>query len=375
MSDHKIESDILIIGGGIAGCIAAIALSDYYSVVVIDKESEAKARIGECLAPAARRILKELGLDKEHNASNEHLINIGTKSYWGSGQLQVVDHLNNPDGNGWYLNRKSFESNLRKSAQSRGVECIWPAQFQSSEFVNSKWDTTAKLDVKAPDSITYKINSKFVIDASGRQSHFARKQGVERIHLDKLVSCWATMPNYNENRMSIISPIKDGWWYSSPLPGNRLLLALQTDSDLIERGMNKDVSLFKEQIRLNPEMHKFIEGHESELELHGIVSANSSRLTTVSGNQWVALGDAALSFDPLSSQGMFNAMASAMQLSKVMLHSNVVQNIDEFKTEQFHNMYGEQINSIWERYLTHKKTYYSQELRWENSEFWKRRNS
>jgi 2-polyprenyl-6-methoxyphenol hydroxylase-like FAD-dependent oxidoreductase len=60
LSDQK--TDILIIGGSIAGCIAAISLIDTYHVTLIDKLSEFKERIGESLVPAAQRILKHFGL-------------------------------------------------------------------------------------------------------------------------------------------------------------------------------------------------------------------------------------------------------------------------------------------------------------------------
>ena len=58
----KQNTNILVIGSGIAGCIAAISLVNKYKVVLIDKLAEPKDRIGESLTPAAQRILKELNL-------------------------------------------------------------------------------------------------------------------------------------------------------------------------------------------------------------------------------------------------------------------------------------------------------------------------
>jgi 2-polyprenyl-6-methoxyphenol hydroxylase-like FAD-dependent oxidoreductase len=109
----NLETDILIIGGGIAGCIAAISLVDSHRVILIDKLLEPKERIGESLAPTAQRILKQLnlleGLEKGIAHEKIYQQNIGMQSYWGSNQVHIVDHLRNPDGFVKSLNRKAFE--------------------------------------------------------------------------------------------------------------------------------------------------------------------------------------------------------------------------------------------------------------------------
>lgn len=50
-----------------------------------------------------------------------------------------------------------------------------------------------------------------------------------------------------------------------------------------------------------------------------MVATNSSKLEQGSGEGWFAIGDAAFSFDPLCSQGIFNAMATAMQLADLLI--------------------------------------------------------
>src|SRR5207245_744542 len=43
-----------------------------------------------------------------------------------------------------------------------------------------------------------------------------------------------------------------------------------------------------------------------------IFAANSSRLDRLAGKNWLAVGDAAMAFDPLSSQGVYNALMSGL---------------------------------------------------------------
>lgn len=374
------EVDIVIIGGGVAGCMAAIALAESYSVLLIDKLNEPIERIGECLAPAARRILKRLDLLDDFKKKyvtkedNLHLKNIGTQSYWGSEQLHVVDHLRNPDGFGWHLNRKAFEDYLREAAMLRGVNCLWSVKLHDSHYENLRWHITAKSADEILSPRTHNINANFVIDASGRQSHFARRLGVQREHFDKLIACWATLPNNEPNKMSTISASKLGWWYSAPLPNNKRVLALQTDSDLIDRVVIKSSDQFIELAQANPEMARILERNQGGIKFHGIVPANSTRLNQVVGQQWVALGDAAMSFDPLSSQGMFNAMASSLQLADLLKESGLIKNLDSTRMNQFRTIYTHQMDQIWKHYLKHKSIFYREEMRWKDSDFWKRRH-
>jgi flavin-dependent dehydrogenase len=379
-AENNYEADIAIVGGGVAGCTAAMALAQSYSVVLIDKLAQPIERIGECLAPASRRILKKLNLLEglERNTfdagKKAHLTNNGTQSYWGSDQLHVVDPMRNPDGFGWHLDRRAFELYLREAALQRGVVCHWDSKLQNSYYENYHWHITARSTGEISDQKTYTIKAKFVIDASGRQSNFARQQGIERTHFDKLIACWATLPNNEQNKMSTILATESGWWYSAPLPNNKRVIALQTDSDLINREVIKNASQFIELAKVSREMAKILEKNPGEIEFHGIVAANSTRLNQVAGRQWAALGDAAMSFDPLSSQGMFNAMAGALQLSELIVESGVIPEPDSIKMEQLQLNYMYQMDQVWDYYLKHKSIFYREERRWKDSVFWKRRH-
>lgn len=369
---HK-ETDILIIGGGIAGCIAAISLIDHYNVILIDKLSEPKDRIGESLAPAAQRILKQLDLVEGMQLfENEKLYiqNLGMQSYWGSEQVHIVDHLRNPDGLSKSLNRKAFETYLRASAIQRGVQCIWPTKLYRSTFEANTWNVITTSD----DRKEQHIKAQFVIDATGRQSHFAKSCGIKRLHIDKLIACWATLSNKEENKMSTISATENGWWYSAVIPENKRIIAFQTDSDLIDRSAIKDLDAFLELSKGNTQIRELLENNMDTINFQGTVAANSTRLEHVAGQQWAALGDAAISFDPLSSQGMFNAMASALQLKKLLIASDIIHNHTAIKEAQFQGTYTQQINTIWDQYLYHKDLFYKAELRWTRYPFWERRH-
>lgn len=362
----KTKTDILIIGGGIAGCIAAISLVEHYQVTLIDKLAEPQERIGESLAPAAQRIFKELNLLQNLDVETMNKLyrkNLGMQSYWGSGQVHVVDHLRNPDGLGLNLDRKEFEIYLRQVAKERGVQCLWSTKLFSSEYEDPHWIIRAKSDTS-----NYEITSNFVIDATGRRSHFARSQGVQRTSYDQLIACWMSLPNTLENQMSTISASEKGWWYSAVIPKNKRVIAFQTDADIFEKSQFKTLDSLLELSKENPHITEILNNSDlNSVEFYGVTASNSTKLDAVAGKQWVTIGDAAISFDPLSSQGMFNAMACAMQLKHLILQVGFGKELTD--------RYSHQIDHIWQSYVQHKDIFYQQELRWKESEFWKRRHS
>jgi flavin-dependent dehydrogenase len=338
---------------------------DHFQVALIDKLKEPKDRIGESLAPAAQRIFRELNLLQKLDDETQGKLyrkNLGMQSYWGSDQVHIVDHLRNPDGLGLNLDRKAFEVYLREVTKERGVQCLWSSKLHSSEYVDQQWIVSVKSD----DS-DFTIESNFVIDATGRQSHFARSQGIERVAYDKLIACWMSLSNVSENRMSTISASKNGWWYSAVVPNEKRVIAFQTDADIYDKSQFKSLDSFLELSKENPHITEILDSSDlSSLQFHGVTAANSTKLNQVAGTQWVAIGDAAISFDPLSSQGMFNAMACAMQLKHLILEYGFGNEMSEH--------YSNQIQSIWQSYLQHKDIFYEQEQRWKESEFWKRRH-
>ena len=372
----KTETELLVIGAGIAGCIVAIALAEEYKVTLIDQSTEPENRIGESLAPAAGRILKQLQLiDHLAPSSYQQLFrkNIGMQSFWGSDQVQIEDYLRNPDGPGLCLDRKAFENHLRKTAVEKGVRCVWPARFISGSFQHSRWNVIIKTKDGKQTYINRHLTAQYVVDATGRQSRFARSQGYNRTSVDKLISCWVSMPDYEENKMSTISAVEFGWWYSAVVPGDKRVLAFQTDSDLIDRIHLRDLRSFLLLARDSVEIQNILRKVRHPIQFHGVVSANSSHLQRVAGNQWIAIGDAAMSFDPLSSQGMYHAMASAMQFKELILKLDVIRNPNPNKLQQLERLYSRQMDRIWKHYLYYRAVYYKAEGRWKNSPFWVRR--
>jgi flavin-dependent dehydrogenase len=95
-----------------------------------------------------------------------------------------------------------------------------------------------------------------------------------------------------------------------------------------------------------------------------VVCANSSLLNTLTGESWLAAGDAAATFDPLSSQGIANALASGLHAARAILVSR------RWAFEE----YGFWMRENYANYLVYRASYYAMEDRWSHSAFWQRRH-
>jgi flavin-dependent dehydrogenase len=100
---------------------------------------------------------------------------------------------------------------------------------------------------------------------------------------------------------------------------------------------------------------------------YSVHSAQSQILSQLKGNKWLAVGDAAQSYDPLSSAGIIKGLKmgqlAATKLSE--FHNDSPMALDEYEA---------QIRTQFEEYLVLKDEYYLKEKRWMNEAFWFKRN-
>ena len=96
-------------------------------------------------------------------------------------------------------------------------------------------------------------------------------------------------------------------------------------------------------------------------------AAHSATLHPAAGDRWCAIGDAALSFDPLSSQGLFNSIYTGLAAA-LACHQRLSGEVAAF------DEYGDDLRRIEAAYLRHLDFWYGQEKRWPDAAFWQRRH-
>ncbi|MFC4818658.1 tryptophan 7-halogenase [Flavobacterium sp. GCM10023249] len=363
-----IDIDVFILGAGPAGCSVALNLSPFFKVMMIDRNASPQPRAGESLPPAANKLLMDMGLWDDF-IQQGHLPNYGNQSVWGTDEINETDFIKDPFGHGWHLNRQKFEIWLQEKAKQRGCFFLNDTQMVDFNWREGFWEINISNDSK-----TQKLKSKLLIDASGRNPFIARQLGAKRIALDHLVCGWMIgkdNPVKSLQGRSKIQADSEGWWYTTAVPGNKRIIAFHTDARIPTiksiRSKRKLLALIQKNKTLSENVClETFTSFVDEIE-YGTTAANSAFTKPFSGNSWLTVGDASFSFDPLSSQGIFNAMYTGLAAAE-SCYRFLNNEIDDFRD---YDAVLENIMNVYKNRIYH---WYAMEKRWESSPFWKNRH-
>jgi flavin-dependent dehydrogenase len=361
---------VAVIGGGPAGSVAAMLLARAgVTTTVLEGEPQGRWKIGEGLPPISRRMLARLGL-WDRFLEDLHLPSYGNCSAWGSEQLVDHNFIFDPNGNGWHLDRSRFDKMLSDAALKAGA-----GLERGAKVVTCRQSDTGhwRLDARSQGGAQFHIDARFIVDATGRTSWFARRQGARRLRQDSLVSAVALLTpmagaKQDLDSLTMVEAVEDGWWYSVLIPDGKLVVAYMSDADRCSARVAGTVEGWMELLAKTRHISRRVESHRYQVQLGPrMAPANSSRLSEPIGDSWVAVGDAALSYDPLSSFGIVGSMETASYAATA-----ITRLLAGDRTAKGH--YSQSLDTSWTQYLSNRMTYYQLERRWPDSPFWRRRS-
>jgi flavin-dependent dehydrogenase len=307
------DIDILVVGAGVAGSITGLVLSRLgYQVAVIERKPPGSHKIGECLPPRGLECLRMLDLEQAFLADN-HLDMQGYSVSWDNDGVYERNFLTTPFGCGWLLNRERFDRMIRHAAQQSGCRYYWQTSLHrldsnaTQPAADKCWQVLCSTDDKYIE-----FCPKAIVDASGRSRSVARRMGSRSRRVDSLVACVSRVLHNNPDnsipRDVLIESDKNGWWYSAPYSDQYSTLSYFTDGDMPLPENAMELLAWSKQA---PQMKQRLKGARTpEQEQLIRTAAYSSALDNCTGARWIAVGDAACSFDPLSSYGIASAIGS-----------------------------------------------------------------
>lgn len=353
-----VRRDVLVAGAGPAGLALAIELSraPALSVAVVDAVRPRRMRLGETLSPDAGSSLAHLGVDPF--SSGEHARCQGTVATWGSDDAHYTDFLFHPAGHGWRLDRERFDAALDEEARRLGVVRI-EGKVGAVTAEDGGWQVTIGESA---------ASARFIVDATGRPATMARLLGAKRMTADSLVGIAGVFERARaiaEERWALIEASRGGWGYSAVLPDGRVAVVVMTDSDLAHAAHLHDAHAWHQWIEELPRIRERMAG-ATLVDGPAVASAASHRLDRLAGDSWLAVGDAAAAFDPLSSQGISKALRWGIRAAKT---------IREWLAGETRALaaYSSAVEAEYTAYLSARNRYYAMERRWSDAPFWQRR--
>jgi flavin-dependent dehydrogenase len=361
------DFDVVILGGGPAGCATGLALARLgVSRVLVAEASHYQAiRIGESMPPDIRVVLDQLGV--WHDFLNEdHEPCLGSCSSWGADALGYNDFLFNPLGNGWHLDRRRFDAFLARKVTESGVSLVTGTRMEGCARAG---ETGFLLQLGGDDR--RRVRARFVVDATGMRSSFARSMGACRLFLDQLlcVSGFFELSGRAAfSRLTMLEAVEYGWWYAAKLPNRRLAVAIASDPRTIKQNALRTRDGFLRHLgetsHVSAELGycRFID--DSQL----ICAAPSFFLDRVVGNGWLAVGDAASAYDPISSQGIHKALSDGIEAAGAIAASlgGSATELDDYQIS---------VTARFQHYLGQRNFCYREEQRWPKSPFWMARQA
>lgn len=361
--------DVAVIGGGPAGATAARTLAQSgYEVLLIEQQAAPTFKVGEALPPAARPLLQELGVLDRVQAGG-HLPSYGIQAAWGGPAIQSTDFIRDPQGHGWHLDRAAFDAGLRAAARDAGVEVREGARVvAATHTAPDAWRVTL-----AAATGPAEIHARRLIDCSGRAGWLARRQGMPRRRDDRLLAFVTrfqpTSPGAASDRDSrtLVEAGADGWWYTALLPGGARVVVYHTDARSGTSASARTATGYRDLLAGTTHVRDILATYGYQLaDGPRATAANSARLAGFVGEGWIAAGDAALAFDPLSSQGIFTALYAGLHAARALdAHLRGDSGAPA--------AYDRNLAAVYAAYLHHRTVYYRQEARWAGRPFWRRR--
>jgi flavin-dependent dehydrogenase len=318
------QCDVAVIGGGPAGSTAAALLAQRgYKVIALEKAHHPRFHIGESLLPMNLPLFERLGvLDKvramgvfklgaDFEANNER----------GYNTFLFSRALGRSPPHAYQVWRQDFDRMLYDHARECGADAREGHEVIAAEQEGPR---NSQLEVRTDCDRTYRIQARYVVDASGRDAFLAAKKRLRRRNQRHQSAAIFGHFRGAERRMGedagniSIYRFEHGWMWLIPLLGGAMSVGAVCRPDYFKQRKGRTVEFLIETLRRNPALWRRIEHAEligNEVRVTGNYSYDSARMGAPG---WVLVGDAFAFLDPVFSSGVYLAMDGAEQAVNVV---------------------------------------------------------
>lgn len=319
-----------IIGAGPAGSMAAHLLAQAgHKVEILERKVHGERKVcGEYLCPKGVELLEDLGLERKLCAGFSPLHGMVLVSPKND---SIPSYFPRPTQRekGLSLNRQLFDQRLLELALESG------AQLRSGKTVTevsfdqnlNKWKVFANEEVFVFD---------LLVAADGRQSKIGHLLGhIKNINTERAaLHCYLPRKTQLGLRLGEMHIFGDGSYCGlDPINDSEVNFSIVCDSKVLKE--KKPVTIINDTIQRSKRLSEMFDLISEDRPEVKIVSSLKNKNHFIAGNRLAYVGDAAGFIDPLTGEGIYNALLSSCLLVKeIEQNEEIEQALSSYKQKK-----------------------------------------
>jgi 2-polyprenyl-6-methoxyphenol hydroxylase-like FAD-dependent oxidoreductase len=203
-----------------------------------------------------------------------------------------------------------------------------------------------------------------VVEATGRTAAFGRATGARPVVAWDQIAVVGIGHHQGPDQPGpgLTEAVETVFWYSAPVPGRRWMAAHYTQAGLLDRAALRNPAQWQAQVDAT--------AHTRTAMPPGLVwdpphvhSAGTRLLTPPAGPGWIAVGDAAMCWDPVSAHGLTLALRTGVDGADALLR-------ELHGDPGPRTAYVERLRSATNQFTAEVAALWRQEQRWPDSDYW-----
>lgn len=302
-----LDCAVCVIGAGPAGSSTALRLAQLgHDVCLIERDTFPRHKIGESLPPSILPVLETLGL-REVMETAGFLRPRAAVVQWAG---QRSSRAYGPEVAGFQVDRGMFDALILNEARVAGVRVLQPARAYRPYRVNGGWH----VPLRGHEAVR-EVRAQFLVDAAGKHAALPRQPVATSAPTAAIYAYWQTPCGTGPE--TLVEAGSDAWYWAAPLPDGSFNAAVFVDRAQCAGLTQADrETLYRDYLRRSELLSPCLAG--ARLSPIRICDAGSHADEIPVDDTSLKVGEASCAIDPLSSQGVQSAMASAVQASIVI---------------------------------------------------------